>query len=514
MLLKRPALGVLLVAVVAMLAAQVFLWSHITDDAYIDFRYATRFAQGEGLTFNPAERVEGFSNPLWVLLLTLSIVTTPFSVEDSARWLGFASAILTVLALFRLMVRGTRTADVIGFGYAALILVATPGFHVYATSGLETPLLGLLVTSAALFSMNGSWHGRVLAALCLGLAAITRPETPLYALLWWLFTGGHKKLLASGWREGIVLAVLGLPFVAYEAFRISYFGDILPNTFAAKPAGTFGGQFGVPYLSQWAMALGGPLSLVAWLLRPKPESDPDFKQLVVASAGPIVAACVFVVYAMSDWMPFGRFLVPVAPLMAACVGAALSRWTLELAAHDARPLRTPLAVVLVASALGASSFAAWNSELKEYAKNEGNHHVMRGTDQVAVGKWLASHIKPGTTIATKRLGGISFYSPKLIVWDLLGLTDREQARFIKNGGSFGGGLSPVEKRMPGVMAAADVPGGGYKGQPGTMEWLEQNYDLVESLRQGKAGFIDVWVLKRAANDVLSVPLPARDTGKR
>jgi hypothetical protein len=40
--------------------------------------------------------------------------------------------------------------------------------------------------------------------------------------------------------------------------------------------------------------------------------------------GVAVAASIFVVYAMSDWMPFGRFMVPAAPLMAACVATLMA----------------------------------------------------------------------------------------------------------------------------------------------------------------------------------------------
>jgi hypothetical protein len=40
------------------------------DDAYISYRYALNLASGQGLVFNSGERVEGFSNLLYVLLLT------------------------------------------------------------------------------------------------------------------------------------------------------------------------------------------------------------------------------------------------------------------------------------------------------------------------------------------------------------------------------------------------------------------------------------------------------------
>src|SRR5207244_12236047 len=40
-----------------------------SDDAYISYRYAQNLARGNGLVFNPGERVEGYSNLLHVLLL-------------------------------------------------------------------------------------------------------------------------------------------------------------------------------------------------------------------------------------------------------------------------------------------------------------------------------------------------------------------------------------------------------------------------------------------------------------
>ena len=43
------------------------------DDAFISFRYAENLANGQGLVFNPGERVEGYSNPLWTVLFAVII---------------------------------------------------------------------------------------------------------------------------------------------------------------------------------------------------------------------------------------------------------------------------------------------------------------------------------------------------------------------------------------------------------------------------------------------------------
>jgi len=39
------------------------------DDAFISFRYAQNLVDGNGLVFNPGERVEGYTNLSWTLLM-------------------------------------------------------------------------------------------------------------------------------------------------------------------------------------------------------------------------------------------------------------------------------------------------------------------------------------------------------------------------------------------------------------------------------------------------------------
>ena len=280
------------------------LWDHISDDAYISFRYVERWVAGQGLTFNPGEQVEGFSNPLWVGILALSRFLLPnVAIVDAARVLGFAASVISFLAMAVAVKLSSPGRQSVAFLYAAVILACTPGFHVYATAGLETPVFGMLVTVAVLFSLaetlpphragvrggDPGFAARLGAALCLGFAAVCRPEAALYGLLWWLFTRGPRQLRMRPGHELTVMAALSAPFLGYEAFRVTYFGELLPNTFLAKPPGIFGGIFGISYLLQWAIALGGPLLFVVWLLRRAPlESEAG--RLLRASAGPLRTA--------------------------------------------------------------------------------------------------------------------------------------------------------------------------------------------------------------------------------
>ncbi len=64
--LRAVAAGTLLILV-------AWTWSiygpHIVDDAYITFRYARNMAEGKGLVYNPGERIQGSSTPLFLMLL-------------------------------------------------------------------------------------------------------------------------------------------------------------------------------------------------------------------------------------------------------------------------------------------------------------------------------------------------------------------------------------------------------------------------------------------------------------
>ena len=47
------------------------LYGWLLDDAFIYFRYVDNLLAGRGLVYNAAERLESFSSPLFVLLLSL-----------------------------------------------------------------------------------------------------------------------------------------------------------------------------------------------------------------------------------------------------------------------------------------------------------------------------------------------------------------------------------------------------------------------------------------------------------
>ncbi len=64
---------------------------HLIDDAFISFRYAHNWAEGIGLRYNyEGDPVEGFSNFLWVVLLTLGELVG-IAPENASIWMSVAA---------------------------------------------------------------------------------------------------------------------------------------------------------------------------------------------------------------------------------------------------------------------------------------------------------------------------------------------------------------------------------------------------------------------------------------
>src|SRR5215468_3827839 len=67
---RSRLLALALLGTLGLLLWHAAVYWFLTDDGYISFRYARNLAHGHGLVFNPGhERVEGYTNLLWVLIL-------------------------------------------------------------------------------------------------------------------------------------------------------------------------------------------------------------------------------------------------------------------------------------------------------------------------------------------------------------------------------------------------------------------------------------------------------------
>jgi len=335
-----------------------------------------------------------------------------------------------------------------------------------------------------------------------GLAGITRPEGPLYALLWFLATINPALSLPKLLRmEAGRFFVMIAPIVAWQIFRLTYFGAWLPNTAIAKVPGVFGEFIDFPeYVTPWLVAAGGPLILFLWMIVPsRNERVQKIGRICLALAG---ANLVFVSYAQGDWMTFGRFITPVWPVISLTLALWISAELRQLQQSHFIRFRKAL-LYLPGAGIALCALLAWYPSLKAYTSNEGMNMLMRGTDQLAVGRWIDHNIAPGASVATGRLGGISYGAMNQVVWDWFGLTDAEEAEHIRKGRPGKLAEDPVFRRNPDVIAAIDAPANwSYKRTTQLMDFLEENYIFVMGFPQGRYGYVDVWIRKERIKDVL------------
>ena len=226
---------VVLCGVAGVIGHQVAFYDWFIEDAAISFAYAKNLAAGEGLVaYAGGERVEGYSNFTWVVLLSLfeAVGLSSFTV---AKWLSFvigAATVPVVYALTREIYPSRRAPAVL----AVLALAANSQFAHWGASGLENPVFGLCL-ALALWRTSVEWRtsGWPWSAFWYFLLAITRPEGIMYGA----FAGflAMNFTLRDGRGLGPTLRWLVtffLPWGAYQSWRFQYFSWEFPNTYYGK----------------------------------------------------------------------------------------------------------------------------------------------------------------------------------------------------------------------------------------------------------------------------------------
>jgi arabinofuranosyltransferase len=337
-------------------------WSHrwVADDAYIDFRVIGNLTSGRGPVYNPGERVEAFTDPLWVGILSVFHFLAFLPIQWWAVLLGLGFACLGVGAAAHASQKLGVILDgpnslVVPLGM--LVFVAVDASWDFATSGLETGLIfGWIGLSWWLLVRRlGSGQPSFVAAAVIGLGPLIRPDMFLISAGLLVGLAAISSEDTSGWRTVTRLAsqwtvAFALPIV-YELFRMAYFGLLVPNTALVKTAGSSWWSQGLVYLKDmigpyW---LWFPLVVLGLVLarRLGDLCSSGRQRLAILIAAPVIGGLLdslYVVKVGGDFM-HGRMLLP--GVFAICIPMSVPvRSTRNLVALSAG---TGWAVVAIAS---------------------------------------------------------------------------------------------------------------------------------------------------------------------
>ena len=408
-------------AAAVLLLAHTAHFDHFADDAYISLRYADNWLRGEGLVFNVGERVMGYSNFLWVVLLaTFGALGGP--LVDAAQTLGLVFSLACVAVVSRHV--AARTQGWLPAACAGLWLAASGPFALWAGAGLEGPLFAFALLIATLGAQRvaeleeGEEIRTPLGVTCaaLAIATLTRPEGVGYAIALAIWLGLHSR---AGVRPlggpALACATTGLAaWLGLAAFATGYYGDALPNTYYAKthPFSIAllerASLYSLAYLKAHGFAPALLLLGFAATHARKPQAAGWAAALMLGA---------FVVYYIrigGDALVYYRMWAFTQPLMALLLAAAVA----EL---QRAPRTRPLALAGLALPLFCLPNSLSGFEL-DYLRADDT----RIRSLAALGAELKD-LPPDTRLATNVIGALGFES-RLYIVDMLGLTNAHIAR--------------------------------------------------------------------------------------
>jgi len=393
--------------------------NYTTDDPFITFRYSENLIHGCGLAFNPGERIEGFSNPTWLLIMGVFAALTekgnPLTLLWISKFLGIQLAAASVLIIYS----AERRVHPERIPIASLVMALNPCLFVWSVGGLETTLCTFLVALVLydeLVNKNGT-----LGAAAMGILAVSRPEMPLLLIVYLLLTFPGNKIAQMAVKAKLL--VLILPAIFWLVFRILYFSDIFPNTYYAK-ATSHDLRAGFLYLTHSFILLNfyyflTPASLAGFIDQKKPGVR--FASIMTA------AYFFFIVFSGGDWMPAGRFLVHILPLTAWITAGGVFIIFDWLKIGSNRVMAVSLILVMLLGLVPSMRYIHSKFGISPYPWESLSIESPVFPHYLEMGKWLGDNSDNHDVIALGEAGLIPYIAGNRVI-DCFGLLDKHIAR--------------------------------------------------------------------------------------
>lgn len=387
----------LVIALLVILTAA--FWAYTQDDVFITYTYSRNITQGYGFVFNPGERVQGTTTPLYTLLMAGVYRLTPDLLH--------AGNILSALFLLATCALAVSLTQPYLSGYArfalALTLVVSP--LVYVSFGMETLFYcALLLLGFWLWGTNRRAWAMLIAALLTWTRADGVVLGGVFGLIAFWEARRRPLLQMIPWKL-IVIYIIGI--APWYLLAWAYFGTPLPNTFGAKQEFLHGLKFWSDgwgwwqsfYGNNWLSLLAVPLiGLGIWRAAIQPTLRPLTLWVICYALGYTA------LNVTAFWYYTPLFVVLV--ILAACGGDWLIR-QVDLT----RPrivIAAALALITISTALAivqAWSFGPPPERVATYT---------------LLGSWIRQNTDPAVTLVVRDLGIVGYHAQRRTL-DSLGL---------------------------------------------------------------------------------------------
>jgi len=280
------------------------------DDAYISFRYAANYLDGQGLVYNGGERVEGYTNFLWTVFMIIGGMAG-FDFVIFSRILGMIFGLGTILLAYQFAVclfRGRYKS--IAAGGVVLLLATAQSFAYWSVAGLETAAF----TFMTLASLHAYFRKSYVVVVPLVIDTLLRPEGALVFSFIIIYDIIVRRRLSRSMTFIIVSYIIFL--APWAVFKIAYYHSLLPNPFYAKTAMSLqqvshGADYVWRYL--WHYLVGGIALTPAIFAIGKRNTRLMFLYWFVG------IYMLYILLVGGDVLKVHRFFVPLMPIVAIIV---------------------------------------------------------------------------------------------------------------------------------------------------------------------------------------------------
>lgn len=288
----------------------VYRVAWVSEDSFITFRYVNNTLNGYGAVFNVGEYVQGYTHPLWYLvLLAGSYIFHNEILTAITLGLILTLFMLLLFGLTLLKYANSPIAALITFGLSCSVFISSDIWVSFQTGGLENALshlLILLVVSESYFH-KGERPGLLL--LWLSLLCLSRPDYAIFSIPFGILVLSRLRSIRATGSSFVAM----FPLVVWLFFAWWYYGSALPNTGAAK-LGVHSSVLqaivqGISYIADWSIndpIASGITIAVLFYCTHASRSNKIIRVILLG----IVLHISWVIFIGGDFMR-GRFFMPV-----------------------------------------------------------------------------------------------------------------------------------------------------------------------------------------------------------
>lgn len=327
----------IVISVLAILVSIIYSYKlkWLGDDIFIGLRYVQNLLAGNGLVYNKGERVEGFTDFLWIMLISF-FTWLKRDPLNTVQVLGILSSVGTLTLVSIITYKISKRTKSFILPYVTLALALNFDYNTWATSGLETSFFSFLLCCSFyvfFFSEMKETKRYIVSGLFLCLALLTRPDTILIVFLANLLF--VCNLLFQ--RKEIVkiiktllffnLAVI-LIYIPYFLWRYNYYGFLFPNTYYDKLGNESFYSKGFQYIWLYfkphfvsILAFILPLFIIFPLVKNKFKNNlkeflkDNWNAAFLVSVKIVLLYLIFFVAKVGGDFMYARFIIPIAPFI-------------------------------------------------------------------------------------------------------------------------------------------------------------------------------------------------------